>query len=217
MSGVTPARAGGHLPSSTRTNTQDVLFGSYLSGDPTVRDWAESVVGEALATAEDAVRTEHQRLLEAQGGHLHVMAGPAEAARQDVEAAAEKAGISPQAAKAALSGDTDTAFMACQDIEHSPVTPGGGACKASFLACFSCRNAVATEDHLPALLALQDDLAARWEGTDREAWWRRYGQAWVAIAEDIIPAFTPAEKARAAARKPTSTPLDLLEGPKEDQ
>lgn len=43
---------GGHLPSAARSNTQDVLFSSYLQGDTTVREWAADVVEEAFEESE---------------------------------------------------------------------------------------------------------------------------------------------------------------------
>lgn len=58
----TTRAVGGHLPSAVRTSTQDLLFASYLAGDPTVRDWAEEVVAEAVTNAEAAARAAHQQL-----------------------------------------------------------------------------------------------------------------------------------------------------------
>ncbi|KUM67177.1 hypothetical protein [Streptomyces curacoi] len=47
---------GGHLPSSARTNSQDVLCSNYLRGDRVVRDWAADVISASLADAESAAR-----------------------------------------------------------------------------------------------------------------------------------------------------------------
>jgi hypothetical protein len=51
---------------------------------------------------------------------------------------------------------------------------------------------------------------------DREMWWRRFGQVWLAITEDILPRFTPAELEAAGRLKPDGTVLELLEEPQED-
>ena len=204
---------GGHLPSSARTNTQDVLFNNYLRGDPVVQEWAEEVLGHSLEDAEAAARAEHQRLLAGQGGHLRVLPGTVSAARQSPEAAARLLGTDVDTAQRVLAGEKDAAFVACGNERDSPFNEG--ACQASFLMCFACRNALSTQAHLPAQLALLDELASLWEVMDRDLWWSRFGQVWLAVNEDILPRFTAAERADAEQRKPTETVLNLLEGPQE--
>jgi hypothetical protein len=66
---------GGHLPSAVRTNTVPVLFRNYLRGDPTVREWADQVVGEALVDAEQAALAAHRQAIQA-GGAPRVLPGP---------------------------------------------------------------------------------------------------------------------------------------------
>lgn len=180
---------GGHLPSAVRTNTQDVLFGSYLAGDPTVRDWADGLVAEAVIDAEQAARNAHGRALAPAGGRIPV-----------VNAVDNGAG-------------TATSFAACTDTTDSPFNPG--PCRASFLACFACRNAVVTPTHLPALLDLQAEVERRWTSMPQQRWWHRYGQAWLAITEDVLPRFTPAEidQARSQPTPSAAEVLNLLEGP----
>ncbi|KUM67176.1 hypothetical protein [Streptomyces curacoi] len=114
----------------------------------------------------------------------------------------------------AAEGQREAALATCTDYHGSPFNPS--PCAASFLQCFACRNAISSRDHLPAQLALLDELAAHWEGMDREVWWRRFGQAWLALTEDILPRFTPAELEAAARDKPSGTVLDPLEGPLEE-
>lgn len=74
-----------------------------------------------------------------------------------------------------------------------------------------------TAEHLTALLELREAAEARYPDLPAGLWWRRYGQAWLAITEDVLPAFTPAQLARAAAGKTgrAARMLDLLEGPTE--
>jgi len=60
--------------------------------------------------------------------------------------------------KSITAGTLDTAVGACLDFTHSPFSPDGQICTASFLMCLACPNAVATPPHLPRLLALQDGL-----------------------------------------------------------
>lgn len=198
--------AGGHLPSSTRSNTQDVLFRNYLAGDPDVQDWAEDVVTDALEDAEDAARIAYRQTRKATG-ELKVLTGPVDKARRDADTAA-RIGLDEDTVREVLDGDRDTAFAACTKTTDD--------CRDSFLTCFACRNAVATASHLPAQLALLDELADLWEGTDRETWWRRFGQAWLAINEDILPRFTPQERVAAESAKPADRVLPLLDGPSEE-
>jgi hypothetical protein len=178
---------GGHLPSAVRTNTQDVLFTSYLAGDPTVRDWADGLIAEAVIDAEQAARDAHRRALAPGEGRIPVVE-PADDA-------------------------TATAFAACSNPTESPFNDG--PCRASFLACFACRNAVVTGAHLPAVLDLQAEVERRWHTTPQQRWWQRYGQAWLAITEDILPRFTPTEidQARHAVTGSAGALLELLEGP----
>jgi hypothetical protein len=107
-------------------------------------------------------------------------------------------------------------FTSCTSITDGPFNDG--VCRASFLTCFACRNAVVTAEHLPNLLDLADELERRWHGTGRDEWWTRYGHTWLTITEDILPTFTPGElaHARAAADGSAVTLLDLLEGPKDE-
>lgn len=70
----------------------------------------------------------------------------------------EELGLPAPTAKSVADGTLDTAVGACLDFTHSPFTPDGHACTASFLMCLACPNAVATPTHLPRLLALRDAL-----------------------------------------------------------
>ena len=65
---------------------------------------------------------------------------------------------SPQQAQALADGTLDTATGACLDFTHSPFSPPGQPCTASFLDCLACRNAVATRRHLPRLAWLHRAL-----------------------------------------------------------
>jgi hypothetical protein len=191
---------GGHLPSAARTNTIPVLFGSYLSGDPVIAEWAHEIIGAAAADAEQAALRAHQRLLARAGGAIRVVPGPA-------SAAAEHAGADGPAAARQL----DTAWAACTDHDHHPVT--GKRCGWSFLDCFHCGNCLVTRDHLPALLGLLDALEARRQQVSEQDWWNRYGAAWAAIRHDILAKFSPEERDQAARDKPADTLLDLVENP----
>lgn len=48
----------------------------------------------------------------------------------------------------------DTATATCEDFNHSPFSEHGIGCRASFLLCLGCPNAVVTPRHLPRLAHL---------------------------------------------------------------
>jgi hypothetical protein len=153
--------------------------------------WAEEVLGEALTDAEQAARLAHERAARAAAGGPVVL-GESGTARQDA-------------------GELDTGWTGCADHSHHPAT--GKPCEVTFLDCFHCGNCLVTRDHLPGLLGLLDALGQRRRELAGEAWWDRYGPAWVAIREDILVKFTPAELEHAQARKPGDALLDLIENP----
>jgi hypothetical protein len=45
----------------------------------------------------------------------------------------------------------------------------------SYLDCFHCGNCLITRAHLPAILALIDELADRRTRLGDAEWWQRYG------------------------------------------
>lgn len=54
----------------------------------------------------------------------------------------------------------DTVTACCTDYTHSPFSPHGSPCRASFLLCTACPNAVVTKRHLPRLARLHQVLDA---------------------------------------------------------
>ncbi|AXB45275.1 hypothetical protein [Amycolatopsis albispora] len=181
---------GGHLPSAARSNTVGVLFANYLRGDPTARDWAEDVLGHAVIDAEQAALAAHHRALQ-ESGRTALRIEPA-----------------PTTADHAHEG----AWTACSDPDQHPNT--GQPCRRmSFLDCFHCGNCLITRSHLPAILALLDDLANRRDQLGETDWWTRYGPAWAAIRSDVLPKFTPAELTAAREATPAEALLELAEDP----
>ncbi|WP_405433345.1 hypothetical protein [Streptomyces anulatus] len=195
---------GGHLPSSAKSNTAQVLFTNYLKPDETTREWAEEVLTEALADAEQAAWDAHAAALTRRGEPTVI---PDAESRQQLE----DAGLDPQTALDLAEGDLDTAWTACEDHDHHPET--GAPCDDSFLACFHCGNCLVTRTHLPKLLALLDALGTMRERMSEDAWWKRYGPAWVAVRRDILAKFTPAEVDKVRQQPLPDALLDLVEAP----
>lgn len=184
----TAKSVGGHLPSARVTNTADTSFAHYLRGDPFVTEWTADVLTEAITDAEEHARETVIRL----GG-------------------ATPADIPAQIRGRAVDGELDTLASACVDIDNGP---SGGRCRESFLSCFTCPNALVLEHHLPALLALTDTLQTDLQQRDAEEWTTRHGATWQVLTRDILPRFSPAQRAAAAAVRPV-LPLNLIDGPKE--
>lgn len=192
---------GGHLPSAARTNTYPVLFRNYLAGDTTTIDWAGDVVTEALVDVEAAAWKAHRRALTKTGGtDLRVIAELEGIKTSSTQGTDEASGV-----PAAL----DTAWAACTDHEHHPLT--GRRCASSFLDCFHCGNCLITDDHLPRLLSLLDALETRRGQMTGEGWWHRYGPVWAAIRYEVLPKFSEAEVQQAELAKPADAMLDLVE------
>jgi len=195
---------GGHLPSASRTNTLDVSFAHYLQGDPVVREWADEVLTTALSEAENHAR-----------GMVPIVVPPARAHQlaEDPERAAAELGTAPQTLQQALGGELDTVASSCLDIEHSPFSDS--RCDVSFRTCLRCPNALITHQHLPALLALTDEIEQSRQTMPIDAWVHEHGRTWLALTRLILPHFTEAEQAEAAKNKPAFLGLALLDGPKE--
>jgi hypothetical protein len=191
---------GGHLPSASRTNTMDVSFLHYLRSDPVIREWADQVLKDALDDAENSARSFRVRILSAR-------------TRPDPAAGAGALGITAWQLQQADSGELDTLASSCLDIDRHPAT--GQPCRASFISCLDCPNALVTERHLPMLLALADQLERWLQQMGADEWRRRHGRAWLIITRVILPRFTPAQIRDAEAVKPASLPIDLLGPPRE--
>ncbi|MFE3956055.1 hypothetical protein ACFXPS_17910 [Nocardia sp. NPDC059091] len=196
---------GGHLPSAAKTNTIPVLFRNYLRNDPTTVAWAQEVFSEGLVDAEKSALAAHRRALERAGGSLTVVPGPTDASRL------KEAGIDLDTAHRSIDGQLDTAWSACTDYDHHPLT--SKPCRESFLDCFQCGNCLITRDHLPRLLGLLDAMAQRREQLSENDWWARYGMSWAAIRQDVLSKFSPAEVEQATRTKTTDALLDLVEKP----
>jgi hypothetical protein len=97
--------------------------------------------------------------------------------RDDVDAAlrdpapmAERFNVSIDVLNDVLAGRCDTILAGCTDHTHSPFSPAGDPCTASFLLCLSCPCARVTPQHLPMLLLVRDALIQRRETSTPLAW-----------------------------------------------
>ncbi|MGW6508915.1 hypothetical protein ACWGCP_15385 [Streptomyces niveus] len=125
-----------------RQNTAAVHRDVYLLRDEQVRAASTRVVAEGLAAAVTDAE-QRTRMRKATG---------ADPARWR-----EELGLPASSAAQLAAGGLDTAAAACTDFEHSPFS-ASGPCAVSFLMCFACPNAVATDRHLPRIVYLLQAL-----------------------------------------------------------
>ncbi len=92
----------------------------------------------------------------------------------DALEAARRTVFTARLADTPAAGDLETATTDCSDFEHSPFSPAGQSCAASFLLCTACPNARVTPAHHPRLahlLKALDNLRGVVEPTVWEADW----------------------------------------------
>ena len=87
----------------------------------------------------------------------------------------------------------DTATANCEDYTHSPFSPHGSPCRASFLLCLACPNAVITPRHLPGLAYLHQALDALRAVLPARTWDHDWREHHGRLAHLKDSAFTPAE------------------------
>ncbi|MGQ4355847.1 hypothetical protein [Streptomyces drozdowiczii] len=76
----------------------------------------------------------------------------------DALEAARRTVLAARLADAPEAGDLETATTGCADFEHSPFSPAGEGCAASFLLCTACPNARVTPAHHARLAHLSKAL-----------------------------------------------------------
>jgi hypothetical protein len=87
----------------------------------------------------------------------------------------------------------DTATASCEDYTRSPFSPHGSPCRASFLLCLACPNAVITPRHLPRLAYLHQALDALRAVLPAGTWDHDWREHHARLAHLKDSAFTPAE------------------------
>lgn len=146
---------------TARQNTDRVHDETYVLPDKSIEPEAARTV---LAGQQDAI--EHARATV----RLRTWSKEdLERATEDPESAAASLGVPKDKLRMLLAGMLDTPVMACTDYENSPFSEAG-PCRASFLMCFSCPNALATPNHLPRLVCLHDALKNIGSAVTPEVW-----------------------------------------------
>ncbi|MFJ8313490.1 MULTISPECIES: hypothetical protein [unclassified Streptomyces] len=142
------------LSGGPRQNTPAVHEGVYLMEDEQVRAASTGVVAQGLeAAVKDAERRTRMR----------------KATGTDPGVWRSELGLSAPDAAHLAAGRLDTATAACADFEHSPFS-ASGPCAVSFLMCFACPNAVATDRHLPRIAYLHQALESLRSAVSGAVW-----------------------------------------------
>ena len=171
-------------------NTQAMSESVYRSPDPQAHAKAREVVLQGQADAlEHARATVQMRTIT--GSELA-------AARADPNGLAQKLGVEPAKVALLAQGRLDTATGACLDYGNDPfATSPGQSCRASFLNCLACPNAMATEDHLPRLVTLHDALVGISAAVSPQQWQDHYAGHLARLRELLARCANEAEVARA--------------------
>ena len=181
-------------------HTQRVHDEIYVLREPRARRAAIPVI---LAGLGDAV--DHARATVAM---RRWSTADVDAARMNPESAAQSLGVPTEKVLRLVSGALDTALGGCLDFEHSPMS-GGGSCRASFLLCLACPNAIATPRHLPRLVCLRDALVNVASAVTPKVWTTDYADHFARL-DDLLSGHSTPEELAAAAARVTAADRDLV-------
>ncbi len=166
---------------------------------------SEQVINRRSSQNSAAVSEDIYRRPDPLTAHLHqdvILEGQAAAVEHATDtvrlryAQVQDLGLPAQTTDAVRSGSLDTAATACLDFNHSPFTPDGEPCTASFLMCLACPNAVATPAHLPRLILL-DEALDNLASVDPARFDARYREHRDRLQHLLESSTTPAERATA--------------------
>lgn len=183
-----------------RNNTRSTHENVYLLRDAQVRAESGDVVAKGLSDAVDhAVARVRMRLVRHGDGPEP----------PDPGVLAAQAGIPLATARRVAAGHLDTAAAACVDFEHSPFTPSG-PCAVSFLLCFACPNALATERHLPRIVYLHEAMTGLHSALDPAVWLVDWAGHYARVS-DLLHTHTSAAERPALRGQVSDTDRDLVD------
>lgn len=94
----------------------------------------------------------------------------------------------------------DAVTASCSDYQHSPFSAHGSGCRASFLLCLACSNAVVKPRHVPRLAYLHAVLEQLQTVLDNAIWDHDWREHYVRLNDLRDTAFTQTEWADALKR-----------------
>lgn len=125
---------------------------------------------------------------------------------EDPRAFADSLGMPIGQIELLLSGRQDTAVASCIDFNASPHNPG--PCRASFLLCLACRNAIVAPRHLPRLVTLNRALESIASAISPQVWREDYQAHYERLQHLLSTHFTEDEALVAVSRV---SPADVAE------
>lgn len=129
-------------------------------------------------------------------------------AERALAAGATVEGLDAETSRALAAGELDGPHVACADPTDSPFASPGQVCGRSMTgSCFGCSNALITERHLPAVLAIAD-VADPSRAADPQTWQQHWKPLHETITRVILPAFS-SEAIDAARSATAAVPVDL--------
>jgi hypothetical protein len=184
------------LNSRPRQNSASVSESVYRQPDQQTRREAASVILRGQSEALEHARVTVQMRALTDSDVAEALADPT--------ALAQRLGVPPEKIKLLLSGGLNTATGACLDFANSPFAEREGEpCRASFIACLGCRNAVATPAHLPRLVALSGALERIGSAVTPAVWDEDYAVHHARLTE-LLETNTTVEQRAAALRATTA-------------
>ncbi|MGH3633748.1 MAG: hypothetical protein ACRDTS_06575 [Mycobacterium sp.] len=178
------------LNTRPRQNSPAVSESIYRRSDPQTRKEAAAVIIRGQTEA-----IEHARVTVAM---RTLTEHDIEAAQADPGPLAERLRVPPEKISLLISGALNTATGACLDFAHSPFADRADrTCRASFLMCLGCSNAVATPAHLPRLVALGDALERIGSAVSSAVWDEDYASHHRRLIDLLTSNTTPQEREQA--------------------
>lgn len=161
------------LNKTPRQNSATVSESLYRQPDPRTREEGAVAI---LRGQTDAIEHAHATV-----AMRSVTAQDLERAKLDPTDLAYRLGVPAERLPLLIAGRLDTATGACLDHRSGPFTEPGVACRASFLMCFACPNAVVTPAHLPRLVALRTALERVGSAVTESVWTEDYAAAYARL------------------------------------
>ena len=116
-------------------------------------------------------------------------------------------GLNAETGSALLGGRLNGALTACRDPENSPHAEAGKVCPVSRSgSCFTCANAIITQEHLPAVILLKEVSDPNRQSD--EALWQQAWEPTFRMTSQILTLF-PKQAVDEAAERIGSVPIDL--------
>lgn len=190
------------LNKTPRQNSAAVSESVYRQPDPRTREEGTTAI---LRGQTDAIEHAHATV-----AMRSVSAQDLERAKQDPTELAARLGVPAERLPLLIAGRLDTATGACLDHHSGPFTEPGVSCRASFLMCFACPNAVVTPSHLPRLVALRTALERVGSAVTESVWAQDYAAAYARLCA-LLAAHTTVEQLAEAERNLSPSDSETIE------